>query len=117
MARGSNDLQPLSFIVTVTARTSARLNHGIIPLPPGLYDHLWSYPISKMTVEFGVSSPAIAKACAKMQVPVPLGGYWARKVAGESVIRARHGQAATAGRLTAAVSLAEPTVSRLMWRR
>ena len=34
---------------------------------------------------FGISDRALAKMCAKRQVPVPARGYWARKSAGQNV--------------------------------
>jgi len=53
-----------------------------------LYERVWSEPISRLSAEFGVSGPAIAKACAKMCVPVPPRGYLARLSAGKPVVRA-----------------------------
>jgi hypothetical protein len=51
-----------------------------------LYDLVWSEPMTKISARFGISDVAMAKACQKMQVPVPPSGYWARKSAGKSVL-------------------------------
>jgi len=57
-----------------------------------LYDLVWSEPISKLAARFGVSGVALAKACDKMQVPVPPRGWWAQKAAGKSsAVQARLG--------------------------
>ena len=51
-----------------------------------LHALVWSQPMSKLAKRFGVSDVAIAKACAKICVPVPPRGYWARKAANKSVV-------------------------------
>ncbi len=48
-----------------------------------LHALVWSEPMSKLAKGFGVSDVAMAKACAKVHVPVPPRGYWARKAAGK----------------------------------
>lgn len=52
-----------------------------------LYDLVWSEPMTKLAEKFGISSVALAKACARLSVPVPPRGYWARKAAGNDVVR------------------------------
>lgn len=41
--------------------------------------------MTQVAQEFEISDRAIAKLCAKRQVPVPSRGYWARKKAGQNV--------------------------------
>jgi hypothetical protein len=48
-----------------------------------LYKLVWSFPISKVAAELGVSDVGLAKACHRANVPVPPRGYWAK-------IAARH---------------------------
>jgi hypothetical protein len=52
-----------------------------------LYNNVWGQPVSRLTEKYGVSGVAIAKACRKLQVPLPGRGYWARKQAGQAVRR------------------------------
>ncbi|WP_424813460.1 hypothetical protein [Roseococcus sp. YIM B11640] len=52
-----------------------------------LYDLVWSQPLTKLAPEVGISGVAIAKTCARVDVPVPPRGYWARRSNGKSVIR------------------------------
>lgn len=50
-----------------------------------LYNLVWAKPMTQVAQEFEISDRAMAKLCAKRQVPVPSRGYWARKKAGQSV--------------------------------
>jgi hypothetical protein len=52
-----------------------------------LYELVWSKPMQHLAKDYGVSDRAMAKFCARMQVPVPPRGYWARKRAGNKVDR------------------------------
>lgn len=47
-----------------------------------LYNLVWSKPMTKIAKDFGVSDRAVAKTCARRQVPVPPRGYWAKKTVG-----------------------------------
>ena len=51
-----------------------------------LHALVWAEPISKLAKGFGVSDVALAKACAKIHVPVPPRGHWARKAAGKPTV-------------------------------
>ena len=42
--------------------------------------------MSSVSKRFGISDVALAKACAKVQVPVPQRGYWARRAVGKAVV-------------------------------
>ncbi len=53
-----------------------------------LYELVWSKPIRHLVKDYGVSDRAMAKLCARKQVPVPPRGYWAKKSSGYKVIRA-----------------------------
>ncbi len=52
-----------------------------------LYERVWAEPAVKLAKEFGVSGPALAKACRKHSIPVPERGYWARLAAGKRVAK------------------------------
>lgn len=47
-----------------------------------LYNLVWSKPVTEVARDFQVSDRAMAKICARKQVPVPPRGYWAKKSAG-----------------------------------
>lgn len=49
-----------------------------------LYALVWSEPMSHLAVRFGMSDVGLAQACARMLVPVPGRGYWAKKEVGRS---------------------------------
>lgn len=61
--------------------------HGKFFTRSELYDLVWSKPIQKLAVEFGLSDVGLSKACKKADIPVPERGYWAKKAAGKSTIR------------------------------
>lgn len=50
-----------------------------------LYNLVWTKPMTEVARDFQISDRAMAKICARRQVPVPSRGYWAKKNAGKSV--------------------------------
>jgi hypothetical protein len=50
-----------------------------------LYNVAWAKPMTEVAQDFQISDRAMAKMCARKQVPVPPRGYWAKKNAGQSV--------------------------------
>lgn len=52
-----------------------------------LYADVWELPLTKLQEKYGISNVAMGKACRKLKVPLPGGGYWARKQAGQNVRR------------------------------
>ncbi len=54
-----------------------------------LYERVWTTPVETLAKEWGVSGRGLAKACARLRVPVPPRGYWARLNAGQRVGRTR----------------------------
>jgi len=54
-----------------------------------LFDLVWSEPVSKLAEKWGISGPGLAKACRRLQIPVPPRGYWAKSRAGRRVRRPR----------------------------
>ncbi len=52
-----------------------------------LYSLVWAKPMTEVGQDFQISDRAMAKICARKQVPVPPRGYWAKKNAGKSVLR------------------------------
>ena len=63
--------------------------HGKID-PRGFVRFLvWTTPMSKLAARFGVSDVALAKTCAKFDVPRPALGYWQQLAAGMKPRRPR----------------------------
>jgi len=59
-------------------------NMGAIKLTrEELYKRVWSTPVTRLALEFGISDVAVAKTCRRMNVPRPPKGYWARIEAGQ----------------------------------
>ena len=52
-----------------------------------LFNFVWAKPMTAVGRDFGISDRAMAKVCAKKQVPVPPRGYWAKKNAGKTVAK------------------------------
>lgn len=50
-----------------------------------LYNLVWAKPMTEVAKDFQISDRAMAKVCARNQVPVPPRGYWAKKNAGITV--------------------------------
>ena len=50
-----------------------------------LYSLVWAKPMTEVGQDFQISDRAMAKICARKQVPVPPRGYWAKKNAGKSI--------------------------------
>jgi|AntDeeMinimDraft_6_1070357.scaffolds.fasta_scaffold03886_1 hypothetical protein len=49
-----------------------------------LYEAVWTDPVSKVAVRYGISGVALAKVCRKHKVPIPSRGYWAKLNAGKT---------------------------------
>lgn len=54
---------------------------------PGLFELVWSKPVSRVAKEWGLSGRGLSKACRRLNVPTPPRGYWARIRAGKRVRR------------------------------
>lgn len=52
-----------------------------------LFERVWADPVAKLAEEWGISGPGLAKACRRLQIPVPPRGYWAKLEAGQRVKR------------------------------
>ncbi len=50
-----------------------------------LYGLVWSKPISKLAVTYGISDAGLAKACRRANIPCPRRGYWAKLSAGLTI--------------------------------
>jgi hypothetical protein len=46
---------------------------------------IWSEPVRKLAIRFGISDVAVAKACRKHNIPLPGLGYWTRRQAGQKI--------------------------------
>ena len=49
-----------------------------------LYELVWSMPMARLVVRFGVSGSYMARVCTGLGVPRPPRGYWAKRAAGQS---------------------------------
>ena len=52
-----------------------------------LYEEVWHEPVSTVAKRYGVSDTALAKACRRLNVPLPPRGYWAKVKSGQPVTR------------------------------
>lgn len=50
-----------------------------------LYRQVWSQPMTKLAMKYGISDVALAKTCRKLNIPIPWRGYWRRKETGKAV--------------------------------
>jgi hypothetical protein len=50
-----------------------------------LHNLVWAKPMTEVAKDFQISDRAMAKICARKQVPVPPRGHWAKKSAGQDV--------------------------------
>ena len=44
----------------------------------GLYDLVWSVPLTKLSQDFNLTSGQLKKICEKYNIPVPYNGYWSK---------------------------------------
>ena len=52
-----------------------------------LYEQVWREPVSTVAKRYGVTDTALAKACRRLNVPLPPRGYWAKVKSGQPVTR------------------------------
>ena len=50
-----------------------------------LYRQVWSYPVTEVAKQYGISDVGLAKICKKLNIPKPGLGYWAKKQNGHKV--------------------------------
>lgn len=55
------------------------------------FERVWSEPVAKLAEEWGLSGRGLAKACRRLEIPVPPCGFWARLEAGQRPRRPRLG--------------------------
>lgn len=49
-----------------------------------LYDEIWTDPITKVAIRYGVSDSFLVRICKRLNVPHPPRGYWAKLAAGKA---------------------------------
>lgn len=54
-----------------------------------LYRRVWETPMSRLAAEFGITGKGLSKICDRLEIPYPPSGYWARKAAGQKVVKFR----------------------------
>lgn len=52
-----------------------------------LYELIWSKPLLRLAKQYGITSTGLAKICARLDVPCPPRGYWAKLAFGKPVER------------------------------
>lgn len=52
-----------------------------------LYGLVWAEPMKGLAARFKISDVGFAKACRRVEIPVPERGYWAKVQAGKTVIK------------------------------
>lgn len=50
-----------------------------------LLDEIWAEPICKVAPRYGLSDVGLKKLCARLQIPTPMRGHWAKVKAGRSI--------------------------------
>jgi len=51
-----------------------------------LLDDVWSTPVTHLTQSYELSDAGLKKLCARLQIPTPPRGYWAKLKAGKKVV-------------------------------
>lgn len=54
-----------------------------------LFERVWATPVETLARDWNLSGRGLAKACARLKIPVPPRGYWAKVNAGQKVRRRR----------------------------
>lgn len=54
-----------------------------------LYRQVWQTPMTRLAAEYGITGNGLAKICARLNVPYPPRGYWAKLAAGKKVVNYR----------------------------
>lgn len=52
-----------------------------------LYAQVWTTPVDRLAESYGISGRGLSKICARLNIPVPPRGYWARLAAGQKVTK------------------------------
>ncbi|HKW61297.1 MAG TPA: hypothetical protein VJN89_02020 [Candidatus Acidoferrum sp.] len=52
-----------------------------------LYEKVWQFPLCKLAAEYGISDVGLAKACRKLDIPLPGLGHWTKIAHGHSIPR------------------------------
>lgn len=52
-----------------------------------LYEMVWTKSVQDLARDFGISGRGLSKICARLNVPVPPRGYWAKRAAGKRAIK------------------------------
>lgn len=50
-----------------------------------LYKEVWEEPMASLSKRYGVSDVALRKQCKKMDIPLPIAGYWTKVRSGHKV--------------------------------
>lgn len=73
-----------------------------------LYAQVWASPMSHLAARYGITGTGLAKICARLDVPCPPRGYWAKKATGKPVAQYRLPQAKADTPLKVTITPAPP---------
>lgn len=84
----SNDHTDVAMVEAVLGKAKTQSIYGAkhnIYERETLYQEVWSMPVTKVALKYGVSDVALHKQCKALNIPVPSRGYWAKLQAGQQV--------------------------------
>lgn len=73
-----------------------------------LYKQVWSRPMMKVAVDYGVTGTALKKTCDRHQIPTPERGYWAKLQHGKRVAEVTLPKLKQADLATVRISVPQP---------
>ncbi len=63
------------------------MNTRVVIKREDLYEQVWSEPVTTVGARYGISGNGLAKICRKLEVPVPVRGYWQLHAVGRAPAR------------------------------
>ena len=73
-----------------------------------LYSQIWSMSMIRLAAQYGITGTGLAKICARLNVPCPPRGYWAKKAVGKPVVQYRLPEAGRETPLQVTITPAPP---------
>ena len=78
-----------SLVSSSSVVASAGAKQPIVVSCEDLYAQVWSTPMRDLATQYGITGTGLAKICARLNVPCPPRGYWAKKRAAKPVVQFR----------------------------
>lgn len=86
----SDGLEPRPIVPSIVGIGNVRDASDTLELSrTDLYERVWAQPVAQLAPAWGISDVGLAKACRRLQVPLPPRGYWAKVRAGKRPRRTR----------------------------